>query len=305
MLNQQRTGQVVPVRVQGGHYLVQAEVLRARHVPLAPGAGDWVAVDRIDGVAVRYDSVAQRLEVDMPAQWLPAQHLGSGAGQDPAPIAPGRGVVLNYDLYASHVEGGSASLSLWNEQRWFGAWGVLSNTGIVRRGGRLSWAGTGQGYLRYDTSWRWADRARVRTLIVGDLITGALPWGRAVRIGGVQIARSFEIRPDLVPFPVPSFAGEAAVPSSVDLFLNGQRTASEQVQPGPFVFNTLPYVNGAGEAALVTTDALGRQVQTTLPFYVSSTLLKPGTSDYSLAAGALRRGYGIESFGYGRPGNTE
>lgn len=50
---------------------------------------------------------------------------------------------------------------------------------------------------------------------------------------------------------------------------------------------------------LVTTDALGRQVSTTLPFYVSSDLLKQGVSDGAVTLGSLRRNYGIENFDYG------
>ncbi|RMT64466.1 hypothetical protein ALP43_04923 [Pseudomonas azotoformans] len=50
---------------------------------------------------------------------------------------------------------------------------------------------------------------------------------------------------------------------------------------------------------MVTTDALGRQVSTTVPFYVTSTLLQQGLTDFSLAAGTLRRDYTLRDFGYG------
>jgi outer membrane usher protein len=40
-------------------------------------------------------------------------------------------------------------------------------------------------------------------------------------------------------------------------------------------------------------------VSTTLPFYVTSSLLQKGLSDFSLAAGSLRRDYGVKDFGYG------
>jgi outer membrane usher protein len=93
--------------------------------------------------------------------------------------------------------------------------------------------------------------------------------------------------------------GEAAVPTSVDLFINGYRSGSTQLQPGPFTLTNLPYINGAGDAVLVTTDALGRQVSTTLPFYVTSDLLKQGLSDGAVTLGSLRRNYGIKNFDYG------
>ena len=304
VVNQQATGQVVPVLVKDGSYHVAADTLRALHVRTPATGGQLVAVDRIDGVGVRYDSVAQRLELMLPPSWLPDQQLGTEGPVGRLRPLVDSGFLLNYDLYASNPGRAQASTSLWTEQRWFGSWGLLSNTGIARHtrhtGDGADFSGS-QGYLRYDTSWRYADTDRVRSITAGDLITATLPWGSAVRIGGLQIARNFAIRPDLVPYPLPSFSGQAAVPSAVDLFINGQRAGRENVQPGPFTLNTMPFITGAGEAAVVTTDALGRQVLTTVPFYVASTLLKTGTNDYALSAGALRRGYGQDSFGYGRP----
>jgi outer membrane usher protein len=304
VVNQQATGQVVPVLVKDGSYHVAADTLRALHVRTPATGGQLVAVDRIEGMGVRYDSVAQRLELMLPPAWLPEQQLGSGAPVDRLRPMVGSGFLLNYELYATNPGRAEASTSLWTEQRWFGAWGLFSNTGIARhtRSAGPDGAGVsgGQGYLRYDTSWRYSDTDAVRSVTAGDLITATLPWGSAVRIGGIQVARNFAIRPDLVPYPLPTFSGQAAVPSAVDLFINGQRAGRENVQPGPFTLNTMPFITGAGEAAVVTTDALGRQVLTTVPFYVSSTLLKTGTDDYALSAGALRRGYGQDSFGYGR-----
>src|SRR5690606_2848885 len=55
----------------------------------------------------------------------------------------------------------------------------------------------------------------------------------------------------------------------------------------------------AGEAVVVITDALGRQVSTTTPFYVSNALLRTGLSDFAVAAGFVRQDYGLKNFSYG------
>src|SRR5690606_2372619 len=91
---------------------------------------------------------------------------------------------------------------------------------------------------------------------------------------------------------------------TVDLILDGKSTITQTVQPGPFTITDIPVHSGAGMATIITTDALGRQVSTSLPFYVSSDLLKRGFLDYAGSAGALRRGYGTESFDYGPPAAT-
>lgn len=121
-----------------------------------------------------------------------------------------------------------------------------------------------------------------------------------MRIGGLQVARNFATRPDLITYPLPQFSGQAAVPSSVDLYINSYKNTSVSVNPGPFTLNTVPYINGAGQATVVTTDALGRQISTTVPFYVASSLLQAGLSDFSLSAGALRQNYGYRSADYGQ-----
>ncbi|WP_238149290.1 hypothetical protein [Arsenophonus endosymbiont of Aleurodicus floccissimus] len=118
-------------------------------------------------------------------------------------------------------------------------------------------------------------------------------------MGGLSLSRDFSIRPDIITYPLPTFAGKTAVPTGVDLFINGYRSSNTQLQPGSFTITDIPYINGSGEAVLVTTDALGRQISTTLPFYVASILLKPGLSNGAFSAGALPRDYGIKNFFYG------
>ncbi|WP_264611833.1 fimbria/pilus outer membrane usher protein [Sphingobium sp. B11D3B] len=75
--------------------------------------------------------------------------------------------------------------------------------------------------------------------------------------------------------------------------------AGGAVNPGPFSLETLPPISGQGEANLVVTDMLGRSIATTMPFYVSSALLRPGLTDYAGALGLFRRNYGFSNFDYG------
>lgn len=296
VINGQASGEVVPVQVRDGHFYVAADVLRKLHVRTPPTPDGLVAVNQITDITMEYDSAAQQLKLSLPPGWLPEQQLGMGTRLRPWDATSDQGFLLNYDIYASDLTRSRTYASAWTEQRLFGNWGVLSNTGVYRD----AFSGDNSAYLRYDTHWTYSDPDTVRTYTVGDLITRSVPWGSAVRLGGFQIARNFALRPDLVPYPLPRFSGQTAVPSAVDLFINGYKTGSEVVQPGPFTLNTLPFINGAGEASVVTTDALGRRVLTTVPFYVSNTLLKTGGTDYALSVGALRQDYGLKNFSYGQ-----
>lgn len=304
VVNQMNTGRVVAVEQRNGRFFLAASALRETGMKLPDNLGAEVDLDALPGLHRDYDSTGQRLLLEVPPTWLPEQFIGNRNAYPRTQALSSFGALFNYDLYLNDTDDAGTYLAAWNEVRLFDSWGTLSNTGQYRRTlSGDSFSALDNGYLRYDTTWRYSDDERLLTYEGGDLVSGALPWSNSVRIGGVQLSRDFGVRPDLVTYPLPQFAGEAAVPSSVDLFINGYKSSSADLQPGPYTLTNVPFINGAGEAVVVTTDALGRQVSTTVPFYVTSSLLQKGLSDFSVAAGSLRRDYGLRDFSYG-PGVT-
>lgn len=300
VVNRMNTGRVVAVEQRNGQFFVPASTLQDTGMKLPQNTGAEVGLDSLPGLHTEYDSIGQRLLLDVPPDWLPEQFVGRREAYPRTPALSSFGALFNYDLYLNDTDDAGTYLAAWNEVRLFDSWGTLSNTGQYRRtmsGDAVSTLNNG--YLRYDTTWRYSDDDRLLTYEAGDLVSGALPWSSSVRLGGVQLSRDFGVRPDLVTYPLPQFAGEAAVPSSVDLFINGYKSSSADLQPGPYTLTNIPFINGAGEAVVVTTDALGRQVSTTVPFYVTSSLLQKGLSDFSVAAGTLRQDYGLRDFSYG------
>lgn len=300
LVNQMPKADLVPVQQRAGQLYLDSEVLRAAGVSLPGNPQGEVALEAIAGLHADYDSHNQRLLLQVPAVWLPDQQVGERNLYPPSEARSSFGALFNYDLYLNDTDDSGTYLAAWNELRLFDNWGTFATTGQWRQAFNGTQADdTRQGFLRYDTTWRFSDEQRLLTYEAGDLVTGALPWTSAVRVGGLQLSRDFAVRPDLVTYPLPAFAGEAAVPTSLDLFINGYKSSTTELQPGPYTLTNVPFINGAGEAVVVTTDALGRQVSTTLPFYVTSSLLQQGLADYSLAAGSLRRDYGVRDFVYG------
>lgn len=155
---------------------------------------------------------------------------------------------------------------------------------------------------RLDTTWSYSDEERLRTYSAGDLITGGLSWTRPTRLGGIRIARNFALRPDMVTMPLPEFSGSAAIPSTVDVYVNNARRFSQSVAPGPFAIANLPIVTGSGNARVVVRDSLGRETVSETPFFASADLLAKGLWDYSAELGFARRSYGTLSNDYdGQP----
>jgi outer membrane usher protein len=249
----------------------------------------------------RLDEASQTLVVEASDAALLPTRLGGSSAALLAPLSPsGYGALLNYDFLGTHLfeQGGGAGQQDTGggqlDLRAFSPYGVLENTGLINLTPYAGQAST----VRLDSTFDYADPDALRIWRGGDVVTGALSWSRAVRLGGAQVSSDFALRPDLVTYPLPVISSSAAVPSTVDVMVNGIREFSQPVQPGPFVVPTLPVVTGAGEIAVTVLDALGRQTLVTLPFYASSALLKPGLASYSLEAGAVRQNYGLTTDRY-------
>ncbi|MBK0035067.1 fimbrial biogenesis outer membrane usher protein [Erwinia sp. S43] len=298
VVNGQPDDQIVPVQARGEHYLVEAGALTRNHVRIGGQTG-LIDVTQLPEVKTSYNSTQQQLVLTVPDNWLPLQNISGNNLLGFTPAQSSTGLLLNYDSYSLHSENGQSYTATWLEQRLFGTAGALSNTGTWRSW----WSGksddAADGYLRYDTLWKYNDEANMIAWQAGDVINNSLTWSNSTRLGGLRVARNFSVRPDLVTYPLINWSGNAALPGSVDLFINGYKASSSSINAGPFTLTNVPYINGAGEATVVTTDALGRQVSTSVPFYVSNQLLREGLSDFDLTAGALRQNYGIRSADYG------
>ncbi|MDL4913998.1 MAG: fimbria/pilus outer membrane usher protein [Enterobacterales bacterium endosymbiont of Blomia tropicalis] len=300
IVNQQAREDIVPVEQRNNHFYLRAGDLQRAGIPAEKFRGQQqIDVNQMTEVKVEYDANRQRLLLSVPPGWLPSQTLGESRNSPRYPGRTSTGALMNYDLYVTRTDSSGTRLSAWNEWRFFGSAGQFSSNGVWQQqieGGKRY---QNDGYIRYDTWWSNEYENAIVSWRAGDLVTDALSWSSSVRLGGLQAGRDFSVRPDLITYPLPAFSGQAAVPSTVDLFVNGYRSSQANVQPGPWSLTNVPFVNGAGDAVITTTDAVGRQVVTTLPFYVSSSLLKSGLTDYSFSAGAVRENYGIKNFDYG------
>lgn len=261
---------------------------------------DNVALADLPGVSYRYDEAGQTIEIAVTEDArLPKIYDLRSPGERAAAAPSETGVVLNYFLYAGggntgnvitnwQFQGLSASL----DARCFSPYGVVSQTGILSTRGNDSFVSRD---LRLDSTWTYMDPENVLTYRAGDTISGGFAWTRPVRLGGIQVQRDFGIRPDLVTLPLPGYSGSAAVPSTADIFVNGVRMVSQDVESGPFRLTNLPVLAGQGEASVIVRDSSGRAVETALPFVVSSKLLRDGLFDFSAEAGFPRLFYGSQS----------
>jgi outer membrane usher protein len=267
-----------------------------------PGSGqpdELIVLNELLGDRFQYDEPSQSISFDLDNNQRIARAFDAmGSGAPPIPVSTAWGSVLNYTFFGSETaglssrhatfSGGSASL----DARMFSPYGTLSQTGILG-----TTTTRDMSMLRLETSFSYSHPESLITYRAGDSISGALAWTRSIRFGGIQAQRNFALRSDLITAPLPSFSGSAAVPSTLDVYLNNSKTYTQEVPPGPFQVNNLPLITG-GEARLVLRDSAGREVETTLPFYTSPQLLREGLMYFSAETGFPRLGYGTESNNY-------
>lgn len=248
----------------------------------------------LPNLRIHVDEATQTLQIATSDSALKPTRLGGAPRAKLAPLTKAQwGALLNYDsaiTYSDHRASGGALVDL----RLFGPYGVVESSALIN----ISPAPGQPAVVRLDTTYTVTDVDKMRRWRVGDVVTGALPWTRAVRLGGVQVASDFGLRPDLVTFPLPSISGSAAVPSTVNVVVNGVRELSEKVAAGPFAINSLPVVSGAGEVSVTVLDAIGRPTLLTLPFYATTALLRRGLAAYSLEVGMVREDYALASDHY-------
>lgn len=301
ILNKTRQPQLLAVEQHGNRLYVQNDDLRRFGFALAGREGEAsIALDSLPGLEVDYRVSAQQLELTAPLSLLslPTTRVMDAADQRSLPASASPGLLLNYDVYLRHENGGEQA-SAATELRAFGLGnGVFSQT-MLSRATRESQGGWDRETVALDTYGEWSFPELATSLRLGDSITGNLTWTRAVRFGGIQFGRNFGLQPYRITTPLAAFFGQATLPSSVDLYINGMRRSRSDVPAGPFEMSTASGITGAGQAHLVVTDILGRTTTIDVPFYSTPTMLAAGLSDWSASFGWVREDYGLRSFAYG------
>jgi outer membrane usher protein len=309
-VNGQATHSIVSFKKQSGRLYVGAKDLEglganlsqggivpphsASHGLDGPSENDaQVELGSVSGLTYRLDEPHQSIELNL-SDALRAPYVLGRTGRGAPVASSGTGFVFNYDVVAQGAPSTThaSSFDMSTEQRYFGPLGVFSNTGI------LVDEDDSHRYVRQSTTYQYDAPHLTSTLLAGDVVSSSLSWTRAVRLGGFELSRDFALHPDLVTFPVPQFGGSAAVPSTVDLYVNNVRQLTSDVPGGPFVINGAANITGGGLATVVIRDPMGHAVTASLPIYIDSRMLAQGLSSYSIEGGLLRYNYGERSFDY-------
>jgi outer membrane usher protein len=151
------------------------------------------------------------------------------------------------------------------------------------------------------TSVTFDQRRQLRRWTFGDSFAYSGPLGGDAWIGGISIAKEFAIDPYYVRYPTLSLSTPIAVPSVMEVYVNGQVVSQERVSPGRLDIRNVPLTMGRNDARVVVRDAFGQTRELSSTYYLTSTALAKGVHDYQYNAGFRRIAVGDESWDYRTP----
>ena len=287
-------------RLAANNEALQHWRLRIPSVAPIPYQGEsYYPLDAIPGLRYKLDETTQELQMNIPpAAFLSSNFNASASLQHNPQVSPGG--FFNYDLLTQRTNGNQSGANYQSSNGLLEA-GIFNQHGVGTSSFLWQNRGMPQGVTRLETAWTHDDPESISRIQLGDSISRAGSWGRAIRFGGLQWRSNFDTQPGFITFPQPSASGTAALPSTVDVYVNNTRRLSQEVQSGPFEISNVPVVTGAGDVQLVVKDMLGRQQLITQHYYASQSLLRDGLSDYSYELGFVRQDYSLFSNHYGRP----
>lgn len=302
-LNGALTELTIPVvRVDGLGWLIAVEdykrlrLLNAKASYVVRGDQELISLDRTRGIAVLFNERKVELDITAGVSQFEASRLDAVI-EKPAPnLLKQWGGYFNYEATAAKIKNSTSeqpNAGVSAEAVLFSPWGSLVHQTIASR------TETGQNNVaRLDSYFQRDFPEQGLRLRIGDNVTSSGSWGRSLRFGGIKLGTDFSVRPDLITLPGVSISGASAVPSVVDVFVNGNLQGRYNLAAGPFSVDRVPVVSGSGTVRMVIRNALGLEQTIEAPFFRTSSQLDKGISDYSIEAGLLREQFAINGNQY-------
>jgi outer membrane usher protein len=299
VLNGEPRGDIFLKLAENGDLLVRVDSLAAVGAQIIGGTrtiadgAQYVDVKSIPGARFEFDEINLQLLLNLPpASFRAQQRALTPRGRVPEDRPDALSGFLNYRL-GSASEAGTQITTLANEvggRR--GEW-LLRSESLVESGDG------GSRFTRFQTQAIRDERARARRWIVGDTFASSGLLGSATNLGGLGLSTAYQLTPYFMRYPSATFAGAAALPSDVDIYIGDTRVFHDRFAPGPFEVTDFNYYGGRQDVRIVTRDALGQEQEHRYPFYFTDQVLGAGVHDFSYNVGALREDYGLDNSGYG------
>lgn len=299
-MNQEERGTLVVYRDNGGFLARSEDVAKLGIVELPEtrriiAGEEHLPLHKISGATISFDEEAGELSLTVPPTVFAGTQIDFKSRQREGVLRPrDDSQFFNYG-----VEYRAMGESLEDESyRWTGELGGRFGDYLLLTDGFYDDGDAESRFIRLQTRVIRDDRDTLRRYTAGDLVAHAGRFASRLSLGGVGVAKTFSIDPYYIENPMFQFSGIAALPTTLEIYVDGQRIRTEQLAPGPFAIEHLWQTLGTRDVELVLRDSLGRETRIDSPYNFSNRLLSRGIHEYSYNLGMIRRDYGIESDDY-------
>lgn len=301
VLNGISRGEFTVVAAAGGDYLLGQSDLAVLGVQGSLGEAvqaegePHYSLRGLQASEIRFDEARLALLVTLPPERLPKKTLDLLPGRPLRVLETNdNSAFFNYRaLSAGDDRGGPASLSLTTELG-------VSVGGFLFRSESAHSRGAGPDRdLRYSTNLTHDNRRTLQRWIVGDFTTSSGDLGGVLTLGGISFSKAYQIDPYFIRQPMAGFTANVPSPAQAEIYVDGVRVRTENLQPGQFELSNLNYYGGQREVSVLLRDQFGGEQRLVYPYYFSEVNLRQGLHEYSYNLGAQRRELGTASNDYG------
>lgn len=289
---------IVVVRTEEGEWYLPKLILIENRIDCSAfnfveyNGKDYVSILLFNDSEINFSQEKQELILKIDSKYFLGNDLYLSNSKKNNKILNESGLFINYDLSIDANSGNHNNAIFVELGKSFDIGVATSNVAHIESIEKNK-------LIRLDTTLTVDKLSEMSTIKIGDTISRpATILGRPVRYGGIHYGTNFQIQPQFVKAPTAFISSQAALPSTVDVFVNNTLQTRKEIPPGPFSISGVPLISGDGEVRMVITDISGRQQIISQRFYSSPTLLAKNISEFSIEVGYLRRNYGQENNDY-------
>jgi outer membrane usher protein len=299
-LNSENKGEFVVATREVSDFLIGAEDLKTIGFRNPQGnsvtieSKNYLSLKSMPGVSFEFDESRLTIRIKADPALLKRIELNFAGGRRENLIYPrDKSLIFNYGLQQDVAQStGFSSFTATQEAGMRIGDYLLASNSIFTRSQNQNHA------TRLMTNITRDDRTSLTRTVIGDVYAASGNLGSMLMLGGFSYSKSYSIEPSFMKHPTLDYTGFLALPSQVDVYLDGVQIRSEKLSPGEFGLKNIGADGGLHGLEIRIRDALGREQTLDFPFYSSEVLLQKGLHDYSYNAGVLRNDYGMKSNSY-------
>ncbi|HXV12053.1 MAG TPA: hypothetical protein VD839_14735, partial [Burkholderiales bacterium] len=215
---------------------------------------EHIDLSRVPELQAHFDEKRVALEVTVAAKQLPKNTIDLRWRFPDAlrPVEPS--AFFNYALSVIGDDDFDSSRTQFTTELG----GRMGDTLLYSSGNYIDETGN-RGYTRLQTNLTYDRRDSLQRLIAGDVFTPTRELSASFPMGGLSFTKYYPMDPYFIQYPTLNLNTTAALPSRVEVRIDGNVVARQQVQPGPVDIVNITGYTGARNVQVVVRDAFGRE----------------------------------------------